>query len=87
MERRLQTALKKSGLLLIAALVWIPATVFAQQPSQKDLIRIQIWAELDAFPGKFNNENLDENSGGNSETGNDSDEKKYDNVEKDSSTK
>ena len=85
MERRLQTALKKSGLLLILALVWIPATVFAQQPSQKDLIRIQIWAELDAFPGKFNNENLDENSDGNSETGNDSDEKKYDNVEKDSS--
>ncbi len=30
-----------------------PMTLSAQQPSQKDMIRIQIWSELDAFPGTF----------------------------------
>lgn len=51
MERSLQT-LKK---IFFAATFLVAGTVqvFAQTPSQKDKIRIQIWSELDAFPGKF----------------------------------
>ena len=53
----------KHGALLILSVLCLllSGNVFAQQPSQKDLIRIQIWSELDAFPGKFDGEESDEN--------------------------
>jgi len=55
MERRLQT-LRTSLLSLSAvlALAFFPAQgSFAQTPSQKDSLRIQVWSELDPFPGRF----------------------------------
>ena len=35
-----------------------PVKSFAQEPSQLDQIRIQIWADMDAFPGHFEEEVL-----------------------------
>ena len=63
MEKRLQTSLVKFCISLLAILLHVPALSFAQYPSQKDMIRIQIWSELDAFPGKFDDENSGENEG------------------------
>ncbi len=54
MERRLQKIK-----LLIVALFLLPNMIFAQQPSQKEKIRIQIWSELDAFPGSFEENDSD----------------------------
>ena len=59
MEKRLQT-LKK--IFFIGAIFFAAADfAVAQQVSQKDLIRIQIWSELDAFPGRFDTDDLNEN--------------------------
>jgi hypothetical protein len=55
MERRLQT-LRTSLISLSAvfALAFLPAhRSYAQTPSQKDSLRIQVWSELDPFPGRF----------------------------------
>ena len=43
-----------SLMLSFASLVL--GSVFAQAPSQKEQIRLQIWAELDPFPGRFEDE-------------------------------
>lgn len=74
MEKRLQK-IKICRNLLIAFLCCLPVALSAQQPSQKDKIRIQIWSELDAFPGKFDNEKLGENP----ETENQTESKNSDN--------
>ena len=36
-----------------------PFLLYSQVPSQKEQLRIQIWAELDAFPGSFEKEDTD----------------------------
>lgn len=56
MERSLQTLKKHISsfvLALCALLGTFSIRADAQEPSQKDRIRIQIWSELDPFPGKF----------------------------------
>ncbi len=50
---------KKIFLILICAFC-LPFA-FSQVPSQLEQIRIQVWADLDPFPGKFEEEKLDEN--------------------------
>ena len=35
-------------------------SVYSQLPSQDEQIRLQVWADLDAFPGQFEDEALSE---------------------------
>lgn len=46
----------KNALCFCAALIFC-ANIFCQAPMQNEQIRIQVWAELDSFPGKFEEEN------------------------------
>ncbi|MGN0729814.1 hypothetical protein [Treponema sp.] len=42
--------------IFLCALLLLSAAVFCQVPQQSTQIRIQVWAELDSFPGKFEEE-------------------------------
>ena len=60
MDRSLQTTVNVKILFLSLALVlFAAAPVFSQQIDQSRKIRIQIWSEMDAFPGHFDEEMVD----------------------------
>ena len=48
-------SLKKTARILCFAL-FCAGSLYSQEPSQKEHLRIQFWAELDAFPGLFGDE-------------------------------
>ena len=43
--------------LFFCVLLLFSVNIFCQAPLQNEQIRIQVWAELDSFPGKFEEEN------------------------------
>ena len=52
MERRIQTLKKISFSFLFAVLFFMQTSlVFSQEALQDKQLRIELWAELDAYPG------------------------------------
>lgn len=63
MERRIR---QKTLIILLTAVFFAFTqieSVFAQVPSQLDQLRIQIWADMDAFPGSFMEDSPSEEEG------------------------
>ncbi|MBP5451295.1 MAG: hypothetical protein J6Y16_03565 [Treponema sp.] len=59
MDRRLQKTVKFSFLFFTLAAFFALSPAFSQQIDQSRKIRIQIWSEMDAFPGHFEAESQD----------------------------
>lgn len=69
MERRIQTLKKISFSFLFAVLIFTQASfAFSQKAQQDKQLRIELWAELDAYPGLVLSDTLENQSSQNSKS-------------------
>src|SRR5574344_2695643 len=69
MERRIQTLKKISFSFLFAVLIFTQASFeFSQEAQQDKQLRIELWAELDAYPGLVLSDTLENQSSQNSKS-------------------